>query len=136
MPSSVSIRYFSGHQSDEDSGHYIENEERKTQGIEKSNFKINPVKNKSEEVKEELLTSDVKTKVESKEALKETKTNANFTNNDEIVYESDFVNQDDLLVLISARKNAVSYQKYLDHIPSKLEKHFNSNKSNTLTKKN
>ena len=65
---------------------YIENEERKTQGIEKSNFKINPVKNKSEEVKEELLTSDVKTKVESKEALKETKTNANFTNNDEIVY--------------------------------------------------
>jgi hypothetical protein len=62
---------------------YIENEDRKTQGIEKSNFKINPVKNKSEEVKEELLTSDLKTK----ETLKETKANANFTNNnDEIVY--------------------------------------------------
>jgi Kef-type K+ transport system membrane component KefB len=37
------------------------------------------------------------------------------------------VNADDLLVLISARKNAVSYQKYLDHIPSKLEKHFHEN---------
>jgi Kef-type K+ transport system membrane component KefB len=35
-----------------------------------------------------------------------------------------YVNADDFLVLISARKNAVSYQKYLDHIPSKLEKHF------------
>jgi hypothetical protein len=37
------------------------------------------------------------------------------------------INEDDLLVLISARKNALSYKKYLDHIPSKLEKHFNSN---------
>ncbi len=37
------------------------------------------------------------------------------------------VNDDDLLVLISARINAVSYQKFLDHIPSKLEKHFDAN---------
>ncbi len=37
------------------------------------------------------------------------------------------VNDDDLLIFISARKNAVSYQKYLDHIPSKLEKHFHEN---------
>ncbi len=37
------------------------------------------------------------------------------------------VNDDDLLVLISARKNAVSYKNYLDHIPSKLEKYFNNN---------
>ncbi len=40
---------------------------------------------------------------------------------------SDFVKDDDLLILISARKNSVSYQKYLDHIPSKLEKHFSAN---------
>jgi Kef-type K+ transport system membrane component KefB len=37
------------------------------------------------------------------------------------------INEDDLLVLISARKNALSYQKYLEHIPSKLERHFNLN---------
>ncbi len=37
------------------------------------------------------------------------------------------VNDEDLLILISARKNAVSHQKYLDHIPSKLEKHFHLN---------
>ena len=40
---------------------------------------------------------------------------------------SNYVDSDDLLVLISARENAISYQKYLDHIPTKLEKHFNSN---------
>ena len=50
-----------------------------------------------------------------------------FTDWDDFLVLTDFVNADDLLVLISARKNAVSYQKYLDHIPSKLEKHFNSN---------
>lgn len=50
-----------------------------------------------------------------------------FTDWDDFLVLSDFVNEDDLMVLISARKNAVSYQKYLDHIPSKLEKHFNSN---------
>lgn len=37
------------------------------------------------------------------------------------------VNADDLIVLISARKDAISYQKYLDHIPSKLEKIFTDN---------
>jgi hypothetical protein len=37
------------------------------------------------------------------------------------------VTDEDLLVLISARKNSISYQKYLDHIPSKLEKYFHSN---------
>lgn len=40
---------------------------------------------------------------------------------------SKHVDDDDLLVLISARKNTVSYQKYLDRIPSKLEKYFNHN---------
>ena len=50
-----------------------------------------------------------------------------FTDWDDFLVLTDFVNDDDLMVLISARKNAVSYQKYLDHIPSKLEKHFNSN---------
>jgi Kef-type K+ transport system membrane component KefB len=37
------------------------------------------------------------------------------------------INDDDLLILISARKNALSYKKYLDNIPSKLEKHFHTN---------
>ncbi len=37
------------------------------------------------------------------------------------------VGDDDLIVLISARKNALSYKKYLDHIPSKLEKYFEPN---------
>ena len=37
------------------------------------------------------------------------------------------VGEDDLIVLISARKNALSYKKFLDHIPSKLEKYFNLN---------
>lgn len=50
-----------------------------------------------------------------------------FTDWDDFLVLSDFVNDDDLMILISARKNAVSYQKFLDHIPSKLEKHFNSN---------
>jgi len=50
-----------------------------------------------------------------------------FTDWDDFLVLTDFVNDDDLMVLISARKNAVSYQKYLDHIPSKLEKHFNTN---------
>lgn len=40
---------------------------------------------------------------------------------------SNHINNDDLLVLVSARQNAVSYQKYLDHIPSKLERHFKAN---------
>lgn len=50
-----------------------------------------------------------------------------FSEWDDLLVLTDFVNPDDLLVLISARKNAVSYQKYLDHIPSKLEKHFHVN---------
>jgi Kef-type K+ transport system membrane component KefB len=50
-----------------------------------------------------------------------------FSEWDDFLVLTDFVNEDDLLVLISARKNAVSYQRYLDHIPSKLEKHFNNN---------
>lgn len=50
-----------------------------------------------------------------------------FSEWDDLLVLTDFVNPDDLLVLISARKNAVSYQKYLDHIPSKLEKHFHAN---------
>lgn len=50
-----------------------------------------------------------------------------FSDWDDLLILTDFVNADDLLILISARKNAVSYQKYLDHIPSKLEKHFHNN---------
>lgn len=38
-----------------------------------------------------------------------------------------YVNEDDLLIFVSARVDDVSYQNYLDHIPSKLEKHFHNN---------
>jgi len=40
---------------------------------------------------------------------------------------SRFIKDDDLLFLISARKNAASYFSYLDKIPNKIEKHFNKN---------
>ena len=67
-----------------------------------------------------------------------------FSEWDDFLVLTDFVNADDLLILISARKNAVSYQKYLDHIPSKLEKHFHANnkivvypqQNNQVTEKN
>jgi hypothetical protein len=35
--------------------------------------------------------------------------------------------EDDLLVLVSARKNSISYVNYVDNIPSKLEKYFSRN---------
>lgn len=50
-----------------------------------------------------------------------------FTGWEDFLQISKFVEQDDLLMLISARSDAVSYQKYLDHIPSKLERHFQEN---------
>ena len=40
---------------------------------------------------------------------------------------SGYINDDDLLVLISARKNAVSYTNHLDIIPNYIEKHFSKN---------
>ena len=64
--------------------------------------------------------------------IKELRWNGNISFNDYSEWENfqlliNDVKNDDLLVLISARKDAVSYQKYLDHIPSKLEKHFHQN---------
>lgn len=40
---------------------------------------------------------------------------------------SKFINVDDLLVLISARKNSAAYLNYLDHITNKIERHFKNN---------
>ncbi len=50
-----------------------------------------------------------------------------FTGWEDFLQVSQYIHEDDLLVLVSARTDAVSYQKYLDHIPSKLEKHFQPN---------
>ncbi|MGE0020862.1 MAG: cation:proton antiporter [Draconibacterium sp.] len=50
-----------------------------------------------------------------------------FTGWEDFLQVSQYIHEDDLLVLVSARADAVSYQKYLDHIPSKLEKHFQLN---------
>ena len=43
---------------------------------------------------------------------------------DEILALSSSVNQDDILVLVSARRGAVSYIKALDNLPEKIENHF------------
>jgi hypothetical protein len=40
---------------------------------------------------------------------------------------SKYIHEDDFLVLVSARKNTISYLNYFDNIPSKLEKHFGAN---------
>lgn len=50
-----------------------------------------------------------------------------FTEWEDFLQISKHVNEDDLLIFVSARVDDVSYQKYLDHIPSKLEKHFQNN---------
>ncbi len=68
--------------------------------------------------------------VKSKMEIKKWRGNVSFhafTDWDDFLVLTDFVTSDDLLVLISARKNSISYQRYLDNIPSKLEKHFYSN---------
>lgn len=50
-----------------------------------------------------------------------------FENWDDILYLAKNIHQDDLFVLVSARKGATSYFGALDNLPSKLEKHFPSN---------
>ena len=50
-----------------------------------------------------------------------------FTGWEDFLQITQYVNIDDLLILISARGDAVSYQKYLDHIPSKIENQFEQN---------
>jgi hypothetical protein len=50
-----------------------------------------------------------------------------YTDWEDFIQISKHVNEDDLLIFISARVDDVSYQKYLHHIPSKLEKHFQYN---------
>ena len=50
-----------------------------------------------------------------------------FTDWEDFLVLSRLINDDDLLILISARKNAVSYLNYLDHIPDKVEKYFHNN---------
>lgn len=64
--------------------------------------------------------------------LKEMRWNASFTFNlfdewEDFLVLGRQIKPDDLLILISARKNSVSYLDYLDHIPTKLEKYFKTN---------
>jgi hypothetical protein len=46
---------------------------------------------------------------------------------EDLLVSSPDIKDDDLLVLISARKHSVSYLNFLDNIPNKIERHFTSN---------
>jgi hypothetical protein len=83
----INVNQVSGKFSVDGKFNYIENDERKTEGIEKTNFKINPVKTKQEPVNEELLSKEIIVKSETKTLTKEEKPNTSLQNNtDEIIY--------------------------------------------------
>lgn len=83
----INLNQVSGKFSVDGKFNFIENEERKTHLIEKTNFKINAIKTKTSEVKEELLTEELKIKTEMLENVKEVKTNISSDNlSDEIIY--------------------------------------------------
>jgi hypothetical protein len=46
---------------------------------------------------------------------------------EDLLVSSPDIKDDDLLVLISARKYSVSYLTFLDNIPNKIERHFTKN---------
>jgi Kef-type K+ transport system membrane component KefB len=50
-----------------------------------------------------------------------------FENLEELLVSSADIKDDDLLVLVSARKYSVSYLNFFDNIPNKIEKHFTNN---------
>src|SRR5690606_16557641 len=50
-----------------------------------------------------------------------------FTDWEDFLVLSRDIHQDDLFVLVSARKGATSYTGALENLPSKLEKHFTAN---------
>lgn len=52
---------------------------------------------------------------------------SNLDNWEDILILSRQINEDDLILLVSARKNSVSYMSLLDGIPLKLEKYFENN---------
>ena len=64
--------------------------------------------------------------------LKKSKSNASvsfthFTDWEDFLMLSRYINDDDLFVLVSARKGATSYMSVLDNLPAKLKKYFNGN---------
>ena len=64
--------------------------------------------------------------------LKKSKSNAtvsftHFTDWEDFLVLSRYINDDDLFVLVSARKGATSYMSVLDNLPAKLKKYFNGN---------
>ncbi len=64
--------------------------------------------------------------------LKKSKSNATvsfiqFTDWEDFLVLSRSINDDDLFVLVSARKGATSYMSVLDNLPAKLKKYFNGN---------
>ena len=46
---------------------------------------------------------------------------------EDLLVSSPDIKDDDLLILVSARKYSVSYLNFLDNIPNKIEKHFSNN---------
>ena len=83
----INVNQVSGKFSVEGKFYFIENDERKTEGIEKTNFKINPIKTKQEPINEEILTKEIIVKSETIIISKEENTNTALQNNtDEIIY--------------------------------------------------
>jgi hypothetical protein len=46
---------------------------------------------------------------------------------EDLLVSSAYIKDDDLVILVSARKYSVSYLNFLDNIPNKIEKHFTNN---------
>ncbi|MCZ2299292.1 MAG: cation:proton antiporter [Chitinophagales bacterium] len=79
-----------------------------------------------------VLHCNISTKKTVEKFLKKLKSNASVTINlfndwDDFLVLSRDINDDDLFVLVSARKGATSYIATLDSLPSKIDKYFNNN---------
>lgn len=68
----------------------------------------------------------IKTKIKKKHLTAPISFNI-FTEWEDFLVLSKHINDDDLIVLISARKNSASHLTYLDNLPNKIEKHFTNN---------
>ncbi|MDD3742306.1 MAG: cation:proton antiporter [Lentimicrobiaceae bacterium] len=66
-------------------------------------------------------------KVFKKARLTASITAKSFTDWEDFLVLSRYIHEDDMFVLVSARKSATSYLGFLDNLPAKLEKHFATN---------
>lgn len=73
------------------------------------------------------LTSKAVDKVFDKAKLTASLSIVDFKEWDDFLVLSKNTHQDDLFILVSARKNAASYMTVLDNLPNKLEKYFSNN---------